>query len=330
MKSIPIATSFKISEDGKVFDSKGKERNYYRNGDDYVTVSVLTNEGLWVTFGVHRLLCITYKPIEDYTFMTVNHIDGDKENNTVGNVEWLTTGMNNIHNVLLNRYSKRPLIKVISRLHNKMFVLNDLLDAERYLGLDLGVIWDAIKNGTELDGYKLSFIKSNDREVLKTINDEIGTGEGYFRSVKLLDIHTGEINIYSSMHAAAREHNVIVTHIRNRLSVPERPKIFNKRYVIVDVSKDFKFLTEDVIKELLSRGSKEIVAYSLKDKEFKLYPTANQFIKENGLSKKSVTTRLKKKELKPTSDWLYSYYTDNLSEVKASILEKASSLDTVE
>lgn len=248
--------------------------------------------------------------------------------NTVDNVEWLTVEMNNIHNTLLNRFSKRPLIKVVS--HNNMFVLNDLLDAERYFGVDLGVVWDAIKNRTELNGYKITFIKSTDNEVLKKVNDEIGTVIGYFRSVKMLDLQTGETKIYSSMHDAARDHNVIVTHIRNRLSVPERPKIFNKRYVIVDVTKNFKFLTDEVKKDLLSRGSKEIVAYSLKEKEFRLYSAANKFIKENRLSKKSVTTRLKKKELKPTSNWLYSYYTDNLSEVKTSILEKASSLDIVE
>lgn len=45
MKTIPLATSFKISEDGRVFNSTGKEQNYYRNGDGYVTVAVLTNEG---------------------------------------------------------------------------------------------------------------------------------------------------------------------------------------------------------------------------------------------------------------------------------------------
>lgn len=324
MKVIPIATSFKISEDGRVFGPNG-EQNYYRNGDGYVTVAVLTNEGLWVTYGVHRLLCITYKPIDDYTVMTSNHIDGDKENNTVDNVEWLTVEMNNIHGTLLNRFTKRPLIKAKSVDH--MLVLNDIADAERYFGVDLDVVWNAIKNKTKLQGFDVTFIKSSDREVLKKLNDEIGTVDGYFRSVKLLDLVTNDIKVYSSMHQAARDFGVLVTHIRNRISVPDRPKIFNKRYVIVDTTKDFSFLTDQIRKALLSRGSKAVITYSLKDKEFKEYNSAYSFIKENGLSKKSVTVRLKKKQIKETTGWLYSYIYKNVDELKSDILSKASSLD---
>lgn len=324
MKTIPIATSFKISEDGKVFGPKG-EQNYYRNGDGYVTVSVLTNEGMWVTFGVHRLLCITYKPIDDYTFMTSNHIDGDKENNTVGNVEWLSVGMNNIHGTLLNRFTKRPLIKAKSK--ETTLVLNDIADAERYFGVDLDTIWGCIKNKIKLNGFDITFVKSSDPEVLKKLNDEIGTVIGYFRSVKMLNLETNEVKIYSSMHDAARCHDVLVTHIRNRISVPERPKVFNKLYVIVDITKDFDFLTDEVRKDLLSRGSKAVLAYSLKDKEFKEYNSAYSFIKENGLSKKSVTVRLKKQDIKETTGWLYSYIYKDLNELKYDIISKASSFN---
>lgn len=324
MKTIPIATSFKISEDGKVFGPNG-EQNYYRNGDGYVTVAILTNEGIWVTFGVHRLLCITYKPIDDYTVMTSNHIDGDKENNTVGNVEWLTAGMNNIHGTLLNRFTKRPLIKAKSIDHT--LILNDIADAENYFGVDLDTVWNAIKNKTKLNEFEVTFIKSNDPEVLKKLNDEIGTVDGYFRSVKMLDLLTDEVKVYSSMHQAAREHGVIVTYIRNRISVQDRPKVFNKRYVIIDVTKDFNFLTDEVRNDLLSRGSKAVIAYSLKDKKFKEYDSAYSFIKENGISKKSVTVRLKKRQIKETTGWLYSYIYKDPKEIKRDILLKASSLD---
>lgn len=138
---------------------------------------------------------------------------------------------------------------------------------------------------------------------------------------------SNEIKVYSSIHQAAREHGVLVTHIRNRISVPDRPKIFNKRYVIVDTTKDFNFITDEVRKDLLSRGSKAVIAYSLKDKEFKEYNSAYSFIKENGLSKKSVTVRLKKKQIKETTGWLYSYIYKNVDELKSDILSKASSLD---
>ena len=233
--------------------------------------------------------------------------------------------MNNIHGTLLNRFTKRPLIKAKSIDH--MLALNDIADAENYFGVDLDTVWSAIRNKTKLNGFDVTFVKSSDPEVLKKLNDEIGTVDGYFRSVKMLDLQTDEVKIYSSMHQAARTHNVIVTYIRNRISVPDRPKIFNKRYVIVDVTKDFSFLTDEVRKDLLSRGSKAVIAYSLKDKEFKEYNSAYSFIKENGISKKSVTVRLKKKQIKETTGWLYSYIYKDPEEIKSDILSKASSLD---
>lgn len=46
---------------------------------------------------VHRLVLMTYKPIDEYQNLQVNHIDGNPSNNTLENLEWCTQSENMIH-----------------------------------------------------------------------------------------------------------------------------------------------------------------------------------------------------------------------------------------
>ena len=58
------------------------------NVDGYKNVNLLNNEGK-KTFRVHRLVAQAFIP-NPQNKETVNHIDGDKTNNKVDNLEWST------------------------------------------------------------------------------------------------------------------------------------------------------------------------------------------------------------------------------------------------
>lgn len=45
---------------------------------------------------VHRLVAIAFLPCKDHS-LTINHIDGNKKNNHVSNLEWCTNKQNHVH-----------------------------------------------------------------------------------------------------------------------------------------------------------------------------------------------------------------------------------------
>ena len=64
------------------------------NGTGYLRVS-LTKEGVTKVFYVHRLVAEAFLPYENR--LEVNHIDGDKNNNRLSNLEWVTHHENVLH-----------------------------------------------------------------------------------------------------------------------------------------------------------------------------------------------------------------------------------------
>jgi hypothetical protein len=80
-------THYTISDKGEVFNKKtGKilKGTYARN--DYHTVQ-LTIDGKPKTFMTHRLVAEMFLPNPD-NFTNVQHINGDKYNNSVENLRW--------------------------------------------------------------------------------------------------------------------------------------------------------------------------------------------------------------------------------------------------
>lgn len=86
---------YAIEEDGSVYSYSSKK--YMKTSidkDGYITISLRNTLGGYSHFGIHRLLMITYFPIDNMEEMTVNHIDGNKFNNSFDNLEWVTASEN--------------------------------------------------------------------------------------------------------------------------------------------------------------------------------------------------------------------------------------------
>lgn len=99
----------KVSDDGKVYtlnhsqlrkngridNRKGKQLKPKVDKCGYETI-VLTKDGIRKNYTIHKLVALAYIPNPENK-PTINHIDGNKLNNNVSNLEWATYKEQKIH-----------------------------------------------------------------------------------------------------------------------------------------------------------------------------------------------------------------------------------------
>ena len=83
---------YTINENGEIKNSKGELRkiNYAKNG--YCIID-LYKHNIRKTYFVHRLVAEAFIPNPN-NYKLINHIDGDKTNNNIKNLEWCTYSYN--------------------------------------------------------------------------------------------------------------------------------------------------------------------------------------------------------------------------------------------
>lgn len=93
------ATTYQISEDGRVYNTKTKR---FLKGtldkDGYVKIHISCPEiKINKILFLHRMVAETYIPNDNKEKNQVNHRDGNKQNNAIGNLEWVTNKENSLH-----------------------------------------------------------------------------------------------------------------------------------------------------------------------------------------------------------------------------------------
>lgn len=134
---------YMIDEYGNVY---GKYFNKYLktryNRDGYVTLNLKNSHGKSSNFFIHRLVLCTFCPRDDMMELQVNHIDGDKNNNCLDNLEWVTCYDNLKHarltglNSFVTAKSRRRFVKMgrqkamdIICLLNDGFTFKEIMDS---------------------------------------------------------------------------------------------------------------------------------------------------------------------------------------------------------
>lgn len=95
-----ISTWYYITEDGKCYNSKTgkylKGQENYKNS--YLSYNLTLPDGKKTRQYAHRLVAIAFIPNDNSKEkIEVNHIDGNKLNNNVDNLEWVTPKQNQQH-----------------------------------------------------------------------------------------------------------------------------------------------------------------------------------------------------------------------------------------
>lgn len=148
------------SVDRYIVDSTGKTRlltginmkqsfstNKHRNADGYLVVNLHKN-CISTIAQVHRLVAEAFIPNPNL-YPTVNHIDGNKHNNNVKNLEWASYTRNNTH-ALENklRHPRGTHIRQIDSHGNTVCEYVSICEASRQTGIGRSMISHCV-NGRE-------------------------------------------------------------------------------------------------------------------------------------------------------------------------------------
>lgn len=152
---------YQVSDDGRVWSYKTmKELRTSFDKSGYKVLN-LYKDKLYNNCKVHRLVAQTFIPNPDNK-PQVNHIDGDKTNNRVENLEWVTCKENMKHARQRGLYrdselSRRKCIVATSIETGEKMAFESMTLASEQLGISLNYISDLVnrKNGTNIGkGYR--------------------------------------------------------------------------------------------------------------------------------------------------------------------------------
>jgi len=103
MKSKVIYETYLLYEDGRLINKLGKELRWHEGYSGYL-ITQLTFKGKRIGKSQHRLLAETFIPNPN-NLTDVDHIDGDRKNNKLTNLRWLSHGENIKHSYNLKNRS---------------------------------------------------------------------------------------------------------------------------------------------------------------------------------------------------------------------------------
>lgn len=85
-----------VFRNGDAYNNRGKKLSAYPDRLGYMKLSLSLSNGKRKTVSVHRMMALAFIPKPENK-SDVNHIDGNKKNNNLKNLEWLTPQENIFH-----------------------------------------------------------------------------------------------------------------------------------------------------------------------------------------------------------------------------------------
>jgi hypothetical protein len=309
-KKIPFSNNFYVNSKGEVFDVNGTKRKTYRNGDGYVTTAIKTTDNIWNTFGVHRLVALTHIPNTNYKRTEVNHRDCDITHNDVKNLEWVTASENNIHSEIMRHDNSE--YSVYSSLNGKgLSLYKNAHHAAKENNCTPLEIWDSIKEGIKINGLTYHFQsskKSRPKELMYDRSKNLSSpGSLLKKSVKIINFYTGELYVFDSLFSASKYFNTIPSHIHSAISKNGKARIFLKKYQVQYTENSFPIITKEILERAIFTKGKRVLAYNISEQKYFILNSAAEFIRLSGLSKKTVTTKLKNNIIRKVNNWVFLY-----------------------
>jgi hypothetical protein len=139
-----------VNENG-IVKYNGRELPAYPNGRGYLKVFIPSKDGKKKSRAVHRLAAQAFIPNPD-GLPVVNHMDGDKTNNAVSNLEWVSYRDNTLKALEVRTPERRPVARIYKNGAIAEVFLS-IAQAAKFHKCDYRGLYEAVKNGTKYKGF---------------------------------------------------------------------------------------------------------------------------------------------------------------------------------
>lgn len=197
-----IITDYEVSDDGRVrnIDTKRELKKQFGNGYWHCTIQINKHPK---RCRIHRLVALAFIPNPD-SKPFVNHKDGDRTNNSVENLEWVTPSENTRHAVekgLFQSGRNRPVIQYDMD-GNKMLCFQSITEAEKETGTSVSKITLCCQRKRR-SANDFQWRYADDKQDVEKIQKKWWSG----KKVAQYDINGNFIAMYDSYSDAARAVN---------------------------------------------------------------------------------------------------------------------------
>ena len=221
---IPGFSKYLISKEGIVFNRvRGKYIYGGINPVGYLVFRIWSDEKQDVySVGRYRLLALAFLyPGDTQLNLMVNHIDGDKSNDCIENLEWVSALENLEHAGKHNLTTKcRPII-IKNDTTNECYEFPSLIACARFLDVSKDTVaWRVRSNGTKTwcDGFRYSYMDAGERlisaSVLKTRRNN---------KIILRYCVSGEEQIFNGLSACSEYLHIPISTLANWLNRKDQP-----------------------------------------------------------------------------------------------------------
>ena len=207
-RNIPNLSRYLICDNGSIFDLKLNHlvpQNI--SGSGYMSVSLTDDVNKHRGYFVHRLVKLAFDPIDNPETMQINHVDGNKTNNNLNNLEW-STCQENIHHAGRNGLTNKCIpILITEVISGRQFYFNSATEAGVFLNIHKDTVLYRSSNPDKIySGFRVERLAercSNRRNY--------GSVDGNAKIFLVKDLKLGGIFECSSQAEAAKLMNTSVS-----------------------------------------------------------------------------------------------------------------------
>ena len=265
-------------KNGKKQFVKGRVLKQYRDYYGYMYVQFYEN-GKRITLKVHRMVAIAFIPNPD-NLPQVNHIDCNRSNNIVSNLEWCTNQYNTAYREKYGKASSRPVFAVNVKT-SEVLHFKSRGEAERELNIAHQDILAIIKG--QMNTVHDYWFTENESEITEEKIKEIRSGVR-LRPVTAVNLRTMKVFRFENRKEASRQLDISQSSISD--AIREKCKIV-KGFLFTE---DENEITEERIRKIKRdmQLSDVVIAVNLGTLEVSIFDSQVNAGRQLGISPKRI------------------------------------------